>query len=297
MKLLTEDAGFQQAARPVEPVTAAEPPDQKPCSDEVFEVYKKLYAYNKAIDLHAKVESQTDLSLYTRLEQVSFDAAYGGERMTADLYIPRLGKPPFQTVVHFPGGGAWWMPSTDYVAPGGCDRYAKAGWAWVFPSLEHTYHRKPPGGVCKLTRLEHQICWFKDIMRTIDYLETRPEFDVSKLAYEGLSGGAPWGPVLPALEPRLKAVVIWGTGLKRGLEPEFSHFNFAPRVKIPFLLQNGRYDPYAVDTSVKPLMELLGTPAEDKQYKLYDTGHSVWMLSEAQRDEMTFLDKYLGPVK
>jgi serine/threonine protein kinase/formylglycine-generating enzyme required for sulfatase activity/dienelactone hydrolase len=297
MRLLTEDAGFQQAARPVEPVTEANPPDQKPCSDEVFEVYKKLYAYKKATDLHAKVELQIDLSLYTRLEQVSFDAAYGGERMTADLHIPRLGKPPFQTVIHFPGDSASWMPSTNYVGSRWCDSYAKAGRAWVLPSLKCTYHRKPPGGSCNLTSLEHHICWFKDIMRTIDYLETRPEFDVGKLAYEGLSRGAVWGPVLPALEPRLKAVVIWGTGLKRGLEPEFSHINFAPRVKTPVLLQNGRYDPFSVDTSVKPLVELLGTPADDKQYKLYDTGHSVWLLSEARRDEMAFLDKYLGPVK
>ena len=293
MKLLTEDTTFQQAASPVGPQIDSEPPDQKPCSDEIFEIYKKLYAYNKATNLHAKVEFQMDLNLYTRLEQVSFDAAYGGERMTADLYIPRLGKPPFQTVIHFPGSGAWWMPSTNYW-PGALG-YGKAGRAWVLPSLKYSYHRKPPGGNYDLTSTELHICWFRDIMRTIDYLETRPdEFDTKKLAYEGLSAGAVWGPVLPALEPRFKAVVIWGAGLNRRLEPEFSHFNFAPRVKIPVLVQDGRYDPIAKDTSIKPLLDLLGTPAEDKQCKLYDTGHSVWMLSEARRDEMAFLDKYLG---
>ena len=294
MAFLTQDAGFQQAALPVEPEPAQEAQDQKPCSAEVFEVYKKLYVYSKARPLHARTEFQADVSLNTRLEQVSFDAAYGGERMTADLYIPRLGMPPYQTVIHVPGGSAWWVPSTNYGDLKRGDSYAKAGRAWVLPSLKCTYHRRPPGGGCKMTDLEHQVCWFKDIMQTIDYLQTRPEFDVTKLAYEGLSRGAQWGPILPALEPRFKAVVVWGTGLNRSLEPEFSHFNFAPRVKIPFLLQNGRYDPVTADNACKRLIELLGTPAEDKQYKLYDTGHSVWLLSEARRDEMAFLDKYLG---
>ena len=163
------------------------------------------------------------------------------------------------------------------------------------PSLKCSYYRKPPGGVCKLTGLEHVVCYFKDIMRTIDYLETRPEFDTRKLAYEGLSGSATWAPVLPALEHRFKAAVMWGGTLDGSLEPEFSHFNFAPRVSIPFLLQNGRYDPYATEASMKRLMELLATRVEDKQYKLYESGHCAWIAaSETRRDEMAFLDKYLG---
>jgi cephalosporin-C deacetylase-like acetyl esterase len=293
MKLLTEDAAFQQAASPVAPQIDSQPPDQKPCSDEVFQIYKQLYDYNRSTNLHAKVGFQMDVSPYTRLEEVSFDAAYGGERMTADLYIPRLGKPPYQTIIHFPGSGASLMPPTNYFA--GALGYGKAGRAWVLPSLKYSYHRKPPGGNYDLTSIETHICWFRDIGRTIDYLETRPdEFDTNKVAYEGLSAGAVWGPVIAAFEPRIKAVVIWGAGLDRRLVPEFSHFNFAPRVKVPVLMQDGRYDPLAKDNSIKPLLDLLGTPAEEKQCKLYDTGHSVWMVSEARRDEIAFLDKCLG---
>ncbi|HVM49463.1 MAG TPA: protein kinase [Candidatus Acidoferrum sp.] len=292
MKLLTEDAGFQQAAGPVAPQVDSKPRVQKPCSDEVFEVYKKLYSYNKSTNLHAKVEWKVDVSLYTRLEWVSFDAAYGGERMTAALLIPRLGKPPFQTLIHFPSGAAFYCPATNGYF--GYDRCTQAGRAWVLPSLHDTYHRQPPGGHCNLSPLEHSICWFKDVMRTIDYLETRPEFDVSKLAYEGASWGATYAPVLPALEPRFKAVVMMGGALDCSLAPEFSHFNFGPRVKTPFLIQNGRYDPIAKVASTGPLLDLLGTAAQDKQYKLYDIGHSLWNLSENTRDEMAFLDKYLG---
>ena len=39
-------------------------------------------------------------------EKVYFDAAYNHERMAAYLYLPKRGKPPYQTVVFFPGSNA-----------------------------------------------------------------------------------------------------------------------------------------------------------------------------------------------
>ena len=41
-----------------------------------------------------------------RMETVSFRAAYGNERVTAYLFLPDNAKPPFQTVVYFPGSTA-----------------------------------------------------------------------------------------------------------------------------------------------------------------------------------------------
>ena len=43
------------------------------------------------------------------------------------------------------------------------------------------------------------------------------------------------------------------------------------------------------------LLAAYATQPEDKQSRLYQTGHNVWMSSEAQSDELAFLDKYLGP--
>ena len=36
----------------------------------------------------------------------AFDAAYGNERMSAYLFLPKKAKPPYQTVLYFPGAGA-----------------------------------------------------------------------------------------------------------------------------------------------------------------------------------------------
>ena len=42
-------------------------------------------------------------------EKVSFNAAYGSERMALHLFLPKKASPPFQAVVYFPG----WLPSLD----------------------------------------------------------------------------------------------------------------------------------------------------------------------------------------
>jgi eukaryotic-like serine/threonine-protein kinase len=47
------------------------------------------------------------------------------------------------------------------------------------------------------------IDWFKDMERSIDYLETRSDIDHGKVAYEGVSWGAAMGALLPAMDHRL----------------------------------------------------------------------------------------------
>jgi hypothetical protein len=61
---------------------------------------------------------------------------------------------------------------------------------------------------------------------------------------------------------------------------------------------NGKYDlVFPVETLTKPFFRMFGTPEKDKFLKLYETSHSVWLKNEVIRDELDFLDKYLGPVK
>jgi cephalosporin-C deacetylase-like acetyl esterase len=130
-------------------------------------------------------------------------------------------------------------------------------------------------------------------------LETRPEeFDINKLAYEGLSRGGIWGGILPAVDTRIKVAVIISGGLYLDFPPEYSQVNFAPRIKIPILIQDGKYDSiFPVESNQKPFLKLFGTVEQDKQLRNYETGHAVWLKNEVRKDELDFLDKYLGPVK
>jgi formylglycine-generating enzyme required for sulfatase activity/dienelactone hydrolase/predicted Ser/Thr protein kinase len=299
MKRLVEDGGWRQAALPVSPDPQPSFDLPKPCSDEVLQAYRKLYDYPRS-DLRPRIEASQDVDAYTRLESVSFDAAYADERVVAYLFLPSRGRPPFQAVIHFPGGAAPDIPRTLDYAYGTRMRFVtRTGRAWVLPVMWGTFERRiSPGRRKKTSQFDQTVMQVKDFRRTIDYLETRPDIDAGKLAFEGLSWGAWFGAVLPGIEERLKAAVLYGGGVNPDLPPEYSQANFAPRIRIPVLMQNGRYDfIFPLDASARPLLRLFGTPERDKELRVYETGHAVWTTNELYRDEVAFLDEHLGPAR
>lgn len=80
----------------------------------------------------------------------------------------------------------------------------------------------------------------------------------------------------------------------RQILPEANPINFAPRIKPPKLLLNGKYDeasPY--ETEALPLYNLL---CEPKRLALLDGGH-VPPLEERVPVINKWLDETLGPVK
>ncbi len=88
---------------------------ETPVSDEVFRVYQNLFAYDpQALD--AKVESIDRSAEQWVKEKVSFAAAYDRERVPAYLFLPRNTRPPYQTVVYFPGAGATVSLTSDRAA-------------------------------------------------------------------------------------------------------------------------------------------------------------------------------------
>jgi dienelactone hydrolase len=138
----------------------------------------------------------------------------------------------------------------------------------------------------------------KDLRRSVDYLETRTDIDHDRLAYYGISFGAVLGPINLAVENRFKTAVLAAGGCDPDKElPEADPFNYAPHVRIPILMLNGRYDlMIPLDTCQDPLFRALGTPAQDKEHVLFDSGHTPplipWM-----KETLDWLDHYLGPVK
>jgi eukaryotic-like serine/threonine-protein kinase len=274
---------------------------EKPVSDALFRVYKSLYSYDKT-PLHAAVESAEETEDWKR-EKITFAAAYGSERVIAYLFLPKKSQPPFQTVVRFPGSEAIDIRSSTTLPEMGIfDFVIKSGRAVLFPVYKGTFERGDglKSDYPNMTSFwrDHVIAWSKDLGRSIDYLETRPEIDRNKVAYEGLSWGGAMGSVLPALEDRIKVcvLIVPGFNLQRSL-PEVDELNFAPRVKVPVLMLNGRFDFfYPVETSQEPMFRLLGTPKEQKRRVVYETGHNI-PRNEMIKETLDWLDRYLGPVK
>jgi cephalosporin-C deacetylase-like acetyl esterase len=295
-----------EEARATDPITfqIRDYSSEKPVPDQLFQAYKSLYSYDKT-PLHAVVESiqQTD---GWKLEKITFDAAYGSERMIAYLFLPRKASAPFQSVVYFPVGPAVHIRSVanslslflkDF------DFIIKSGRAVMFPVYKGTFERGAgPEPIYwpnnSSSYRDHVIAWSKDLGRSIDYLETRPDIDRNKLAYEGYSWGAAMGALLPAVENRLKALVLIAPGFHmQNRLPEVDQLNFAPRVTAPVLMLNGRFDfIFPPESSQEPMFRLLGTPREHKRRVVYDTGHDI-PRNEMIKETLNWLDRYLGPVK
>jgi serine/threonine protein kinase/formylglycine-generating enzyme required for sulfatase activity/cephalosporin-C deacetylase-like acetyl esterase len=271
---------------------------ERPVDDAEFAIYRRLYAYDHK-PLNALIERTEVAGEWTR-QKVSFDAAYGNERVIAYVHLPRKGRPPYQTVLYFPGWGATFLNSIDQDF-NHWDPIVRSGRALVFPIYRGTFERKTvPAAVAvdgSVAYRDQVIEWAKDLGRTVDYLESSSEFDAQHLGYFGHSWGAAEGGIMLAVEPRLKAAVLHVAGLyfRRAL-PEADALNFLPRVKVPVLMMNGRYDgAFPLETSQAPMFRLLGTPPDRKRHQVYETGHVV-PRAELTREMLDWYDRYLGPV-
>ena len=132
--------------------------------------------------------------------------------------------------------------------------------------------------------------------RTIDYLETRDDLDSGRLGFYGVSWGGLAVPIALAVEDRFVAAVVNGAGLDdvNHFLPEVEPFNFVPRVRTPFLLLNGEYDMvYPLETSQKPMFELLGTDPEHKKHVVTPASHTV-PDDVLIRETLNWFDLYLG---
>jgi eukaryotic-like serine/threonine-protein kinase len=83
---------------------------EKPVPEIIFRAYASLYSYD-CTPLDAKPESQDHNSPHWRRQRITFNAAYGNERVIAFLFLPKNASPTYQPVVYFPHSGAQDFPS------------------------------------------------------------------------------------------------------------------------------------------------------------------------------------------
>ena len=273
----------------------------KPVSDEVFHAYELLYAYPQS-PLHAKAEGVVADTADWREEKVTFDAAYRNERMTAYLFLPKHVKPPYQTVLFSPSARVLWLTDSSELGDVKFFNYVvQSGRAVIYPIYQGTYERQgtrvlPNAGLS----LEFTAERYKDAARSLDYLATRPDIDNTKLAYLGVSMGSAQGVIFTTLmQERLKTVVFLDGGffLDTPAAGE-DQVDFAPRLKKPVLMVNGRYDfSFSLEHAQNPLFAMLGTPEADKRHVVLDTPHDVTeKRPELVRAVLDWLDEHLGRV-
>jgi len=165
-----------------------------------------------------------------------------------------------------------------------------------FPEREWPPDRTPPAQ----ETIEYRdliLSWTADERRGLDYVATRRDLDLDRIAYYGTSVGDGRKLLLPAVEPRYRSVIMIGSGLRQSFTrvlPEINPVNFLPQIRAPKLLLQGRYDEnLPLKYQAEPLQRLL---RGQKRIILYDGGHipppeiSVPPIN-------AWLDETLGPVR
>ena len=95
--------------------------------------------------------------------------------------------------------------------------------------------------------------------------------------------------------------MLWSGGFSyRSYLPIVEAVNHVPRIRVPVLMLNGRYDfLFPAETSQEALFALLGSPPDQKRHVAYEAGHSFWNERRGQtiRETLDWLDRYLGPLE
>ncbi len=282
-------------------------PLPEPVSNPVFETFKTFYEYDPR-DLNEEIIFRDANERGWTLEKVAFNAAYGYERVYAYLFLPANAKPPYQTVIYGPGSGVFYQKSSEsiedyYEFPAFLEFYVKSGRAVVFPIIKGSFER---GDEWTYTtnfgrNPTHEFTSFitmviKDYRRCLDYLETREDFDMSKIAFYGMSYGPYLGGLLTAVESRINLNIFYAGGLEPIGRPEVNMTHFLPRIIIPTLLINGKYDSvFPLEKCILSMFNLLGTPENSKRLVLFDSDHLA-PREDLVRETLFWLDEHFGQV-
>ncbi|NNF27302.1 MAG: hypothetical protein HKN73_08795, partial [Gemmatimonadetes bacterium] len=226
-----------------------------------------------------------------------------GDSVLAHVYLPKSASPPYQTLVFVASTGAFLGDPVANQLEWTLGPAVRAGRAAVGVVFDGMSGRSWPGG---LEFPASNTVEFRDLMvrhatelsLTLDYLETREEFDPATFAYVGLSWGAGSRATLAGVDDRWGAVIFLGAGIDERLHPvvpEALNVNFLPYIQAPKLVVNGRQDeehPWL--TRAQPFWDLLQEP---KELVLADyEGHHP--SPEVRVPAMNrFLDRVFGPIR
>jgi dienelactone hydrolase len=277
-----------------------------PVSDDAFNAMRFQFSTAKSNPIEVTKHEILRTELYF-VEEVTLSFARDAP---TTLYIARPAakqQRPLQAIVYGPGGNCCFAkrPNRDITENlRDLDLVAISGRALVMPIWAGSYERFTPMPIDAKERSDRgqraALAWHRDLRLTLDYLESQPEFDAAKFGYLGYSGGATFQGTLLAIEERIKAAVFvsGGINLSANIHPMIDMVNYAPRIHLPVLMLNGRYDHHhPLEQSQNRLFKLLSTPQGSKQHIVYDTGHFAFQRNTVVAELSTWFDRYLGAVR
>ncbi|HEX9251772.1 MAG TPA: SUMF1/EgtB/PvdO family nonheme iron enzyme, partial [Ignavibacteriaceae bacterium] len=274
-------------------------PNYLPINNAGYKTLLSFYNYDKK-PLNSKIISKSETDFWIK-EKISFDCPFG-DRITAYLFLPKNAQKPYQCIVWDPHGGVYFLgASADWAAEILYSGNIKSGRAlYVIVPMGSSERKWNYGGnmpeYSSVLFRDRVVHWVTEQRVALDYLSTRDDIDLHKLAYNAASTGAN-GFIVPAVDHRYSTVILTASGIDPGNTkslPEANPVNFIPHYNVPTYMFNGKYDevvPYYY--CALPLYNLLSQP---KEIETVNSGHIPPIEIRVPLTNK-WLDKTLGPVK
>lgn len=199
----------------IAPVTAQEKPFTLPApADNTEALRRAFYAYDSDLPLNAVVKPLDTSEVRTRF-RLDYDSAHD-QRVAAIVAVPKKGVGPFPAVLLMHGSGG--DKDVNYIH-GISEALVRRGFITISIDAQYRGDRVKPGRVndIKPDSFTWRDAWVQtviDLRRAVDYLETRPDVDKSRIGYLGVSMGGILGGILGGVEERVAcfALVVPGGG-------------------------------------------------------------------------------------
>lgn len=292
------DAKSDQGAARID--TSKQVPIYEPTTEAVFKSMLSHYLYDRS-SLNAEIIEVKETDEWRR-EKITYLGA-NDERTIAYLYLPENFASPFQVIHFVPAGDVYGgyvtVAESIEMMLASHIRSGRAVFAVVFEGFKE--RDRPPNYVApsysSVKRREEVVRNAIDLGRGLDYLATRSEIDLSRIAYYGYSRGGEEGLIYAAVNARYRAMILASSGLtlnNANIIAEARPANFASHITVPILMLNGRYDEaYPLKTDIEPLYRLFQGP---KRLLLYDGGHTSPLEVEVPAVN-EWLDEVMGIAK
>jgi dienelactone hydrolase/heme/copper-type cytochrome/quinol oxidase subunit 2 len=253
-------------------------------SDDVFEIFKSQFDYNKSLDSKT-INIENFQEGYTA-QKFEMETTYqSDESMYGYVVYSNKFKDKYDPIIVYPNAGSIGTNNDEWLPESLLNQFKyliDEGYAIIHPIYHNTFGREKTLRTFWASESEDYkntiVKIGQDYKRSLDYIQSRNDFNFDNMSYFGYSWGSTTSNYLLAIDNRIKAAVICVGGLMlQKSKKEIEAHYYVRRIKTPILHIVGKEDGiFGFEENYKPWKKLIGTPKEKlKLIELDDVGHGL----------------------
>ena len=254
-------------------------------SDEVFDVYKSQFEYED-IPLNSNTTNLENFVDGYNAQKFEMKTTYESEeKLFGYIVYSNKIKDKYDPIIVYPSAGSIVSDNDSWMPKNLLNEFKyliDEGYAIVHPIYHNTYSRNKTYNTFTPDESESYkntiIKIGQDYKRSLDYIESRTDFNFNNLSYYGYSWGSTTSNYLLAIDNRIKSAFICAGGLMmQKSKKEIEAHYYVRRIKTPVFHISGKLDGiFGPEDAFIPWKKLIGTAPKDLRTIEYDEyGHGI----------------------